>query len=97
MKRLTCLKLIDSVEYMLAAGNCDGQVNVFRIFKELNTILTPSNSSPSRQVERYVIRDLHQSAITCCEWSKNGLKLYTGDRQGIVVQTEFDYQAVRLL
>lgn len=97
MKRLTCLKLIDSVEYMLAAGNCDGQVNVFRIFKESNTNFNHLSVSTTRPVERYVIRDLHRNAISCCEWSKNGLKLYTGDRQGIVVLTEFDYETVRLL
>ncbi|XP_065369566.1 WD repeat-containing protein CG11141 [Calliphora vicina] len=92
--RITCVKIVDSVEYMVAAGNSSGQVNVFQIQKEmppdLNLVAPCTKSKP---IERYTIRDLHQCALSCCEWSKNGMKLYSGDRNGVVVLTEFDYQA----
>lgn len=92
---LTCVKIVSSVEYMVAAGNRNGQVSVFQIQKDipedLNLVVPLTKLKP---IERYTIRDLHKSAITCCEWSKNGMKLFSGDKQGIVVQTEFDYQAV---
>ncbi|KAL9913836.1 WD repeat-containing protein CG11141 [Glossina fuscipes fuscipes] len=86
------VKVVDSVEYMVAAGNSVGQVFVFQIPKEVPTdINLVAPCTRSRPIERYVIRDLHQDSISCCEWSKNGMKLYSGDRQGIVVLTEFDY------
>ncbi|KNC24193.1 WD repeat-containing protein, partial [Lucilia cuprina] len=92
--RITCVKIVDSVEYMVAAGNSCGQVNVFQIQKELPPDLNlVAPCTKSKPIERYTIRDLHHSAISCCEWSKNAMKLYSGDRNGVVVLTEFDYQA----
>lgn len=80
---------------MVAAGNGSGQVSVFRIQKQLppdlNLVAPCARAKP---IERYNIRDLHSCAISYVEWSKNGMKLYSGDRQGVVVLTEFDYQAV---
>lgn len=29
------------------------------------------------------------------EWSKNGMKLFSGDKHGVIVMTEFDFQTVR--
>ncbi|XP_050324124.1 WD repeat-containing protein CG11141 [Bactrocera neohumeralis] len=92
--RITCVKIVNSVEYMVAAGNGSGQVSVFQIQKQLppdlNLVAPCARVKP---IERYNIRDLHSCAISCVEWSKNGMKLYSGDRQGIVVLTEFDFQA----
>lgn len=82
---------------MVAAGNSVGQVFVFQIPKEVPPdINLVAPCTRSRPIERYVIRDLHQDSISCCEWSKNGMKLYSGDRQGVVVLTEFDYHEVRI-
>ncbi|XP_011184188.2 WD repeat-containing protein CG11141 [Zeugodacus cucurbitae] len=92
--RITCVKIVNSVEYMIAAGNGSGQVSVFQIQKQLppdlNLVAPCARAKP---IERYNIRDLHSCAISCVEWSKNGMKLYSGDRQGVVVLTEFDFQA----
>uniref|UniRef100_A0A1B0AGG1 WD repeat-containing protein CG11141 n=1 Tax=Glossina pallidipes TaxID=7398 RepID=A0A1B0AGG1_GLOPL len=89
---ITYVKVVDSVEYMVAAGNSVGQVFVFQIPKEVPPdINLVAPCTRPRPIERYVIRDLHQDSISCCEWSKNGMKLYSGDRQGVVVLTEFDY------
>uniref|UniRef100_A0A1I8PQD9 WD repeat-containing protein CG11141 n=1 Tax=Stomoxys calcitrans TaxID=35570 RepID=A0A1I8PQD9_STOCA len=91
--RITCVKVVNSVEYMVAAGNSTGQVDIFQIQKELPADLNlVAPCTKSKPIERYSIRDLHQSTISCCEWSKNGMKLYSGDRQGVVVLTELDYQ-----
>lgn len=80
---------------MVAAGNSAGQVNIFQIQKELPPDLNlMAPCTRQKPIERYTVRDLHQCAITCCEWSKNGMKLFTADRQGVVVLTELDYQAV---
>ncbi|XP_053964663.1 WD repeat-containing protein CG11141 [Anastrepha ludens] len=92
--RITCVKIVDSVEYMVAAGNSSGKVSVFQIQKQLppdlNLVAPCTRAKP---IERYTIRDLHNCAVSCVEWSKNGMKLYSGDRQGVVVLTEFDFQA----
>ncbi|XP_061392764.1 WD repeat-containing protein CG11141 [Musca vetustissima] len=91
--RITCVKIVNSVEYMVAAGNSTGQVSVFQIQKELPADLNlVAPCTKAKPIERYTIRDLHQSPISCCEWSKNGMKLYSGDRNGVVVLTELDYQ-----
>ena len=41
--------------------------------------------------------DLHQSPVTCFEWSLNGIKLFSGDTAGVVVCTEFDFTIVSTL
>ncbi|KAH8373116.1 hypothetical protein KR009_012125 [Drosophila setifemur] len=92
--RITCVRIVNSVEFMVAAGCANGQVSVFQIQKELPRDLDlVAPCTRNRPIERYTIRDLHKCVVSCCEWSKNGMKLYSGDRQGVVVLTEFDYQA----
>lgn len=80
---------------MIAVGNIAGQVSAFQIQKELPPELSiyPSitNVVHKQPIERYTIKDLNRSAITCVEWSKNGMKLFSGDKQGVVILTEFDY------
>lgn len=48
------------------------------------------------QVERYSISGLHNAAVTSVEWSKNGMKLFSGDKNGLVVLTEIDFYMVIL-
>lgn len=83
---------------MVAAGIASGQVSVFQIQKDhppdLNLVAPLTRAKP---IERYTIRDLHQTSIRCVEWSKNGMKLFSGDKNGVIVLTEFDFQTVRLL
>ncbi|BFG03420.1 WD repeat-containing protein1 [Drosophila madeirensis] len=91
--RISCVKIVNSVEYMVAAGCANGQVSIFQIPKELPQDLDlVAPCTRSKPIERYTIRDLHRCVVSCCEWSKNGMKLFSGDRQGVVVLTEFDYQ-----
>lgn len=89
---ITCVKIVSSVEFMIAAGNTNGQVNVFQIQKEHPPDLNLEPLTKRKPIERYTIRDLHRSPIKCIEWSKNGMKLFSGDARGVVVLTEFDYQ-----
>lgn len=46
------------------------------------------------QVERYNIGGLHKKTVTTVEWSKNGMKLFSGDQDGLVVLTEIDFYMV---
>lgn len=48
-------------------------------------------------MERYSINGLHKNAVTAVEWSKNGMKLFSGDQDGLVVLTEIDFYMVCIL
>lgn len=79
---------------MIAAGMQSGEVNVFQIQKEHPpelTIVAPLTKS--RPIERYIIGGSSRATITAMEWSKNAMKLFSGDRQGLIVMTEFDFTA----
>lgn len=80
---------------MVAAGNACGEVTIFQIQKELPSELTLDERAAalitSKPIERYTIKDAYRSVITCLEWSKNGMKLFSGDSNGVVVVTEFDF------
>lgn len=80
---------------MVAAGNAHGEVTIFQIQKELPTELVTDKLAAalikSKPIERYTIKDACRGPITCVEWSKNGMKLFSGDSHGIVVLTEFDF------
>lgn len=80
---------------MVAAGNEHGVVTVFQIPKSPPDSL-PDSLKPKqkKQVERYSISGLHNSAVTTVEWSKNGMKLFSGDQDGLVVFTEIDFYMV---
>ncbi|XP_017889988.1 uncharacterized protein LOC108630917 [Ceratina calcarata] len=90
--KITCVQVISTVDYMVAAGNEHGVVTVFQIPKSPPDSL-PDSLKPKqkKQVERYSISGLHNSAVTTVEWSKNGMKLFSGDQDGLVVLTEIDF------
>jgi hypothetical protein len=48
-------------------------------------------------VERYSISGLHSSPVTAIEWSMNGMKLFSGDKNGLVVLTEIDFFMVNII
>lgn len=80
---------------MVAAGNAHGEVTIFQIQKELPTELVTDKLAAAlitpKPIERYTIKDACRGPITCLEWSKNGMKLFSGDSHGVVVLTEFDF------
>ncbi|XP_011302485.1 WD repeat-containing protein CG11141 [Fopius arisanus] len=89
---ITCLRVISTVDYMVAAGNAQGVVTVFQIPKNLPESLPESlRPKQKKQVERYNIGGIHKSPVNSVEWSKNGMKLFSGDQDGLVVLTEIDF------
>ncbi|CAH0713085.1 unnamed protein product, partial [Brenthis ino] len=89
---ITYVKIVSTVDYMVGAGNVSGQVTVFQIPKEHPDNL-PDTFKPKVEpkVERYTIGDLHKSKITAIEWSKNGMRLFSGDKNGVIIMTEIDF------
>ncbi|XP_063386040.1 WD repeat-containing protein CG11141 [Cydia fagiglandana] len=89
---ITFVKIVNTVDYMVGAGNAAGQVTVFQIPKEHPENI-PDTLKPKVEpkVERYTISDLHKAKITAIEWSKNGMRLFSGDKNGVIIMTEIDF------
>ncbi|XP_038112371.1 WD repeat-containing protein CG11141 [Culex quinquefasciatus] len=90
---LTCVRIISTVEFMVAAGCRQGSVNIFQIPKEAPPDVCAELLLKSKPTERYTVRNIHRGAITDLVWSKNGMKLFSGDSCGVVALTEINYQA----
>lgn len=79
---------------MVACGAADGSISIFQIPKSCPEWIPDCLKPKNKQVERYTVSELHQSAISALEWSKNGMKLFSGDKNGVVVLTEIDFYMV---
>lgn len=90
---LTCVRIISTVEFMVAAGCRQGSVNIFQIPKEAPPDVCAELLLKSKPTERYTVRNIHRSEITDLVWSKNGMKLFSGDSSGAVALTEINYQS----
>lgn len=81
---------------MVAAGTNQGIVTVFQIPKQVPKAVPNALKPKNKQIERFTINGLHNAPITNIEWSQNGMKLFSGDKNGVVVLTEIDFAMVVL-
>lgn len=79
---VTCLSLISSVDFMLAVGCQSGRCVSYQI---------PMAGTQSK-MEKYIIQNIHNTAVTCICWSPNAMKFYSGDARGSVCCSEIDYE-----
>lgn len=79
---------------MVACGTVDGNISIFQIPKLCPEWIPECLKPKNKQVERYTVSELHKSSISALEWSKNGMKLFSGDKNGVVVLTEIDFYMV---
>ncbi|XP_059491142.1 tectonin beta-propeller repeat-containing protein 2-like [Neocloeon triangulifer] len=79
---ITCVRLVSTVDFLVAAGSAAGIVSIFKV---------PRLPSQIKQIERYCVSGLHSSKITALEWSLNGMKLFSGDINGLIVLTKLDF------
>ncbi|XP_043492536.1 WD repeat-containing protein CG11141 [Polistes fuscatus] len=88
--KITCLQIVSTVDYMVAAGS-DCGVKIFRIPKVIPDSV-PERIKPKekKKIQQNSI-NLHKSTVTALEWSKNGMHLFSGDNNGLVVVADFDY------
>jgi len=42
----------------------------------------------------FLVDEVHKAGISCLHWSRNAMKLFSGDTKGCVVCTEVDYTKV---
>lgn len=79
---------------MVACGSVDGSISIFQIPKSCPEWIPDCLKPKNKQVERYTVSELHKTSISALEWSKNGMKLFSGDKNGVVVFTEIDFYVV---
>ncbi|CAL8111418.1 unnamed protein product [Orchesella dallaii] len=101
LNAVTSLNCICTVDYMVAAGNQAGIVTIFQIPRDPsqdNKTSTPSDfyNRKTKKSQRFLIQELHKGAVTALEWSRNGMKLFSGDQTGHVVVTDIDYDLVQI-
>ncbi|XP_074028022.1 WD repeat-containing protein CG11141 isoform X2 [Leptinotarsa decemlineata] len=88
---ITALKILSTVDYMVACGNKSGNISIFQIPKSHSESIPESLRPKNKQVERYTVMELHKAPISAIEWSKNGMNLFSGDKNGCIVSTEIDF------
>ncbi|XP_033105345.1 tectonin beta-propeller repeat-containing protein 2-like isoform X1 [Anneissia japonica] len=78
--KITALKMLKVLDHQVAIGTSTGSV-------ELHLIPLPGRP---QQMKMFPF-NAHKSQITCMEWSPNGMKLYSGDNQGVIVCAQVDF------
>lgn len=84
------------VEFVYIDANCENHSECCCHGDDWHTVSISSSTCVFwlQKLKSYSVAGLHQSPITCFEWSVNGLKLFSGDSAGAVVCTEFDFTIV---
>lgn len=99
---ITKVCLVETVDLMLAVGNQDGCITIFQIPRPLDkTIHPPLLRQTSESLagvngegsEFFSIPGIHTKPIKALAWSKNGMRLFSGDENGQVSLTEIDFVA----
>ncbi|XP_053393854.1 tectonin beta-propeller repeat-containing protein 2-like isoform X2 [Mercenaria mercenaria] len=80
---VTCVCLHHGLDDLVAIGHSSGTVYIFQLPSML--------IGHSKQLERFIVSDVHQVGLTCLTWSTNGMKLFSGDKKGCVSCTEVDF------
>ncbi|XP_053670155.1 WD repeat-containing protein CG11141 [Anopheles nili] len=90
-QELTCVRIASTVDFMVAAGCRAGSVNIFQIPKTPPPDVCAELLLKTKPTERYTVRGLHRAGVCELVWSKNGMRLFSGDLGGAVVLTEVGY------
>ncbi|XP_037800647.1 LOW QUALITY PROTEIN: tectonin beta-propeller repeat-containing protein 2-like [Penaeus monodon] len=88
--------------YMFAAGALDGTITIFQLPRVANVQgINPSNagilgskgiSAVQPTVKRFTVGSIHSSRVTSLTWSRNGMRLFSGDTHGVVSVIDINYQ-----
>ncbi|CAL1547450.1 unnamed protein product [Lymnaea stagnalis] len=80
---ITCVRLHHGIDDQLATGTASGDITIF--------CMPGLTSVQKKQMQKFDVTGLHKHYVTCLEWSTNGMKLYSGDKNGNVLTTEIDF------
>ncbi|XP_021379917.1 tectonin beta-propeller repeat-containing protein 2-like isoform X1 [Mizuhopecten yessoensis] len=80
---ISVVQLHKGLDNHVAIGTNGGIVYIFQ--------LPSSLPGQNKQLQQFVVQNLHHSSVTSLAWSLNGMKLFSGDRKGLVVCTDVDF------
>ncbi|XP_042873453.1 tectonin beta-propeller repeat-containing protein 2-like [Penaeus japonicus] len=93
---------VSTVDDMIAAGALDGTITIFQLPRVANVqganppnagVLGSRGMSPIQpSVKRFTVGSIHSSRVTSLTWSRNGMRLFSGDAQGVVSVIDINYQ-----
>ncbi|CAC5385613.1 TECPR2 [Mytilus coruscus] len=82
---ITCVAIHSGLEHQVAVATQKGLIYLF----QLPSVMP----SQSKQLQQFIVKDIHKSEVTSLCWSMNGMKLFGGDKKGLVSCTEVDFYA----
>lgn len=80
---ISVVQLHKGLDSQVAMGTNGGIIYIFQ--------LPSSLPGQNKQLQQFVVRNLHHSSVTSLCWSLNGMKLFSGDKRGLVVCTDVDF------
>jgi len=95
-----CLALVDTVDLMLAAGTASGAVVFFQIPQPecaaaaavaVDALDADDQYEAPAGSKAFLVKGAHSFPLTALAWSKNGMRLFSGDQNGNVSMTEVDF------
>ncbi|XP_069593956.1 tectonin beta-propeller repeat-containing protein 2 isoform X2 [Ranitomeya imitator] len=76
-------KLLSCFDDLVAVGTVSGRVAIFQLVSPL--------PGRNKQLRRFDVLGSHKSSITALAWSPNGMKLFSGDERGKIIQSNLDF------
>jgi len=89
--RVSCLKLVETVDIMLAVGSYEGDVAIFQIPKPVQPGVGAAFPGTAQNIQQFSIKDVHARSITALSWAVNGQRLFSGDKGGLVACSDIDF------
>ncbi|XP_053331581.1 tectonin beta-propeller repeat-containing protein 2 [Spea bombifrons] len=83
MESISVVKLLSCFDDLVAVGTVSGRVAVFQLVSPL--------PGRNKQLRRFDVLGNHKSGITALAWSPNGMKLFSGDARGKIIQSDLDF------
>lgn len=80
---ITVIKLLSCFDDLVAVGTVSGRVAIFQLVSPL--------PGRNKQLRRFDVLGIHKSSITALAWSPNGMKLFSGDNRGKIIQSNLDF------
>ncbi|XP_073466655.1 tectonin beta-propeller repeat-containing protein 2 [Aquarana catesbeiana] len=80
---ISVIKLLSCFDDLVAVGTVSGRVAIFQLVSPL--------PGRNKQLRRFDVLGIHKSSITALAWSPNGMKLFSGDNRGKIIQSDLDF------
>ncbi|KAM4690537.1 tectonin beta-propeller repeat-containing protein 2 [Rhinophrynus dorsalis] len=80
---ISVVKILSCFDDLVAVGTVSGRVAIFQLVSPL--------PGRNKQLRRFDVLGIHKSNITALAWSPNGMKLFSGDDKGKIIQSDLDF------